>query len=369
MHAIEYAAEPHDTFDIFNDRYFGQGDSSSSTAGQLASSFPLWLDLPKEIRLRIWTWHLRQRRFLRVLLEERSGLDQSSRTAGDGVSPTSSRCPGAWDQRSDADQHEWTAFFSKKLEVAQDELEGPEIEDHEDGPLRITFLDRPISPIEALLLVCRESHEAYISFYPIRLPALIRVAFRLSDRDGSNLKTRPIIAHLHPDLDTLNLQAVHAPDIIERNLLPLFLHTMIQHDASPVHKRFGTRNLCVDLVHLSSDYAFDTNEPKDTEIPGNVSTLPLEILSSVRLSISHLRNLYLRLVTPHLEPRVMSGFLSGSGSLPWYNTSMPILPAPSWGFTAIVEAVEGVDPRLTAPEGIADLHQVVSLQPAVLCPK
>lgn len=69
MPTIESTAEFLDTFEIFNHSYFAQECSSSGPADMTtASNLPLWLYLPKGLRLKIWTRHLRQRCFLRVLL-------------------------------------------------------------------------------------------------------------------------------------------------------------------------------------------------------------------------------------------------------------------------------------------------------------
>ncbi|KAJ4388906.1 hypothetical protein N0V93_006367 [Gnomoniopsis smithogilvyi] len=335
-----------DAFDIFNDRYYGQEYQSFVSTDKPAScNFPLWSNLPQEIRLQIWTLHFHKHRFLRVLLEEVTDLDPSpdvEARQGAGVPTSNSYCA----EGSDGDFDGWGAVFSEQL---QDMAETKKKE-----LLRITFLDNPMPSMSSLQLVCRESYKAYTSFYPIHLPAFVRASYKPGV--DSKYKTARIVARLHPDLDTLSLETPHAPQIIELNLLPLFLHTLVQCDSSPANIRFGIRNLCVDLAHLSSDHTFDSDEPDGRN--NNTTSLPPEISSSVRLAVSHLRNLYLRLVVQHLEPRVMSGPLSGSGARPWYNASMPIIPDPSWSFTSTVEAVNGIDPRLTLPEGAADLHQV-----------
>lgn len=335
MGTAEDLSASFDRFDIFNDRYFAQESSSSRLAGASSvSTFPLWLRLPKELRLKIWTCHLGQRRYLRVLLEEETNLSTS---------------PGI---EQEPEEHEQGSAVSSE----QLECEG---QGERETLLRVTFLDKPKAWMSVLQLVCRESYEAYMSFYSIRLPAVIRVSRHPGSWPGGgyDFENIRILAHIHPDLDILSIQASHAPEIIKWNLLPLFLHTLVQCDFSPAGVRFGIRNLCVDLVHLSGGYALDANDEDDED---DMNIPPSAILASVRLTVSHLRNLYLRLVTGHLEPRTTTGPLTGSGAQPWYNASMPIIPDPLWGWSGTVEAVEGVDPRLAQPEGVADLHQVVS---------
>jgi hypothetical protein len=311
--------------DIFNDQYFGPKDSTS-----YPTSFPFFQALPTELRLKIWTWHLHRHRFIRIQLEKNTDLEpddmsESSADYGNNV------------------EDDWNHMFPVHPEgiTDTDDIEHGTNGLHDapaaDSPLRITFLDAPNSPVPALPLVCRESYEVYTSFYRIRLPAHLRVPSR-----GI---TKSIVAYIHPDLDILSLQASNSRHITKSNILPFFLHTLLRYDSSPVDVRFGVRNLCIDLAHnLSAD-----QDPKP---------LPTNVLESVRVTVSHLRNLYFRFTTSHLEARLMSGPLVVPGSLSWYNASLPILPASQWNFPRMVDCVEGCDPRLVQPEGEADLRQV-----------
>lgn len=320
------------SFDIFNDRYFDQKPisfSHSSSGVPDCATFSRFLDLPKELRLEIWTCHLRHRRFLRVLLEETT-------TGTCGETAAAERSP--WHEDDSEDYEERVSPLSATPE--QPGVVGA-------GHIRITFLDASIASLPAVPLVCREAYQAYTSFYPIRLPSLVR-----APSDPSGCETRQTVAHLHPGNDIISVEAPHPPQIIERSLLPYFLHTLLQHDTSPASLRFGVRNLCLDLKQLGSD--------RDERDSGTATTLlPDDVLISARTTISHLRNLYLRLTTSHLEPRITSGPITTRGTLPWYNASMPILPPPSWkDFSSQVEPVDGGDTRLEAPEGVADLRQV-----------
>lgn len=332
--------------DIFNDRYFGQRLSSSTFA---PVAFPLFLALPKELRLKIWTWHLYRRRFLRVLLEETTAaqVNTPDRDTPDPVMGSSAH-------HDSSEQDEGNSVFSMAphRREGRNENTGSAPQDL-DPLLQITFFGMPLSPALALSLVCQESYEAYTSFYRVRLPSLARIP---SEDEQLGYKTVRIVAHLHPGLDILSLETLDPLKILAPSLLPAFLHTFLQYDSSPAHIRFGVRNLCVNLTRFGSDCHLSLNEYEHQQ--ESIAPLPPAILASVRLTVSHLRNLYLRLVLDRcLEPRVMSGPLDAM-SLPWYNASMPLLPASSWDFPGTVEPVEGGDPRLIQPEGAADLRQV-----------
>lgn len=304
-------------FDIFNDRYFNQRLTGSGASG--FDTFTRFLCLPRELRVEIWTLGLRHRRFLRVLLEEIT-CDETPTAEG-----------SSWYDDGGEDEGEWGALFAPTLE--QRGARKAEL-------VRITFLDASIAS-PALQLVCREAYEAYTSFYRIRLPSLVRVP------SGPDFEMRRTVAHLHPDYDIISFEAQQIT-----KLLPLFLHTLLQYDFSPAHLRFGIRNLCLDLKSLG----YSSDNSRDSEL---ATIHPPNILVSVRTAVSHLNSLYLRLTTPHLEPRVTTGPLTGSGAQPWYNASMPVLPPSSWkDFSSQIEPVEGGDPRLEVPEGIADLCQV-----------
>ncbi|KAK7703361.1 hypothetical protein SLS64_009028 [Diaporthe eres] len=327
--------------DIFNSRYFDRQSSPASGAGM---EFPLFAQLPRELRLQIWAWHLPRRRFLRVLLEESGGAQQG------GSEPE----PEVF-QPDDDD--EWASIFA----AGPSETEaGTETETETEiwpsvgstAPLlRVTFLGAPSPVMPALRLVCREARDAHNSVYRIRLPSLARIPWGVGTRDCT---TTRIVAHLNSELDILSLQTPSSSEIVALNLLPLFLHHLLQHDFSPSPLRFGVRHLCVDLRHLGSDY----RDSGDKARPDGPAPLAPDVLASVRLAVSHLRGLYLRLTTSHLEPRVMSGPFANTRSLPWYNASVPVLPGASWGFPGEVGPVPGGDPRLADPEGAADLRQV-----------
>lgn len=325
--------------DIFNSRYFGR---QSSPAPGADTKFPLFARLPRELRLQIWAWHLPRRRFLRILLEEGVGAQH------DGPDPE----PEALHSE---DHDEWASLFAAEPSETETETgtetwppAGPTA-----LPLRVTFLRAPSPAMPALRLVCREARDAHNSVYRIRLPALARIPWG----DGARgYKTTRVVAHLNPELDILSLQTPSPSEIATLNLLPLFLHHLLQHDFSPGPLRFGARHLCVDLRHLGSDYRDGADEATH-ESP---SPLAPHVLASVRLAVSHLRGLYLRLTTSHLEPRIMSGPFANTRSLPWYNASVPLLPVASWGYPGGVEPVRGGgDPRLAHPEGAADLRQVL----------
>lgn len=331
-------------FDTFNSRYFGQRHSSSTLA---PAAFSFFLDLPKELRLKIWTCHLRRHRFLRVLLEENTA-PQVSTSAGNYDPQGPEMGSSTYYDPDDSEEDEWSALFSAEPQQPEGINETSKTTRENPDPfLHITFLGAPTSPMPALPLVCRESYNVYRSFYRVLLPSLARVP---SEYREVGYKTVRIIAHLNPDLDTLSLETP------ELKVLPFFLHTFLQCDSSPAPVRFGVRNLCVDLTRLGSDYHSSSPD-------GPPDGPPDDVLASVRITVPHLRNLYLRLMTTSdLEPRVMSGPLMVPGSLPWYNASVPVLPAPSWDFPGTVELVDGDgdggDPRLTRPEGAADLRQV-----------
>ncbi|KAG8158178.1 hypothetical protein KVR01_011939 [Diaporthe batatas] len=325
--------------DIFNSRYLSRQSQSAPSPGA-DLEFPLFTQLPRELRLQIWTWHLvPRRRFLRVLLEEGEGAQHS--LSGSGSEP------GVVHRESEfGDDDEWTSsmFAGGPSEAETWPSAGPM------APLvRVTFLSAPPPEMPALRLVCREARDAHSSAYRIRLPALARIPRGNGTRDYT---TTPIVALLNPELDILSLHTPNPRDIATLNLLPFFLHHLLQHDSSPEQLRFGARHICVDLKHLGSDHLDGRRE--DSPAP-----LPPSILASARLAVSHLRGLYLRLTTAsHLEPRVTSGPFNNTRALTWYNASVPVLPAASWGFPGPVEPVPGGDPRLACPEGAADLRQV-----------
>lgn len=340
---------------IFNSQYFGR---QSSPAAQADVGFPLFAQLPRELRLQIWSWHLPRRRFLRVLLEEGVGVQHG------GSEPEPEPETEDLHPESLSDDDEWASLFAASPEKPDTEVmrepTGPSETDTwtwpSPGPtaplLRVTFLGAPSPEMPALLLVCREARDAHNSVYRIRLPALARIPYGVGAR---GYKTTRIVAHLNPELDILSLQTLNPLQIVTLSLLPYFLHHVLQHDFSPGPLRFGIRHLCVDLRRLGSDYT----DGADGSRHESLTPLAPNILASVRLSVSHLRGLYLRLTTAgHLEPRVMSGPFANTRSLPWYNASVPVLPGVSWGFPGAVEPVRGGDPRLAHPEGAADLRQV-----------
>lgn len=320
--------------DIFNSRYFRRQSSPAPGANM---EFPLFAQLPRELRLQIWAWHLPRRRFLRILLEEGVGAQHG----GSELEP----------EVLHLDDDEWASIFAA----------GPSDTETETWPsagptaplLRVTFLGAPSPAMSALRLVCREARDAHNSVYRIQLPALARIPWGVGARGYT---TTRIVAHLNPELDILSIQTPSPPEIATLNLLPFFLHHLLQHDFSPSPLRFGVRHLCVDLRHLSSDYRDGADEARHDEGP---APLPPHVLASVRLTMSHLRGLYLRLTTAsHLEPRVMSGPFGNTRSYPWYNASVPVLPCASWEFPGAVEPVRSGDPRLAHPVGATDLRQV-----------
>lgn len=331
--------------DIFNSRYFGRQFSPAPGA---ELEFPLFAQLPRELRLQIWTWHLPRRRFLRVLLEEGVGAQHGAselEPEPEVLHPESASEQGTGPCHELGGDDEWASIFAA----------GPSSTETlpSAGPtaplLRVTFLGAPSPVMPALRLVCREARDAYDSVYRIRLPALARI------QNGGGHTTTRIVAHLNPELDILSLQTPTPSQIATLNLLPFFLHHVLQHDFSPDPLRFGVRHLCVDLRHLGSEYRDGADEASH----GSHAPLAPNVLASVRLTVPHLRCLYMRLTTAsHLEPRVMSGPFANSRALPWYNASVPVLPGTSWGFPAVVEPVRGGDPRLAHPEGAADLRQV-----------
>lgn len=348
--------------DIFNSRYFGREPSPAPGADM---EFPLFAKLPRELRLQIWTWHLPRRRFLRVLLEE------SAEPEPEVLPPYPASQPGGGPCHELGDDDEWAPFFAAGPEDPDVEVTGdaagpseteiwPESIGPTAPPLRVTFLGAPVPAMPALRLVCREAHDAHNSVYRIRLPALARIPYGDGSRDYT---TARIVAHLNPELDILSLQMQGPAEAATRNLLPLFLHHVLQHDFSPVPQRFGARHLCVDLRHLGSDH-HDDDGADGAGHDGGPAPLAPHVLASVRLTVAHLRGLYLRLtIASNLQPRVMSGPLGNTGAVPWYNASVPLLPGISWGFRGAVEPVRedgggGGDPRLAEPEGKADLRQV-----------
>lgn len=332
-------AESDLTADVFNSRYFAR---QSSPALDADAKFPLFAQLPRELRLQIWAWHLRRRRFLRILLEEGVGAQQG------GSEPEPEILHAG-------DDDEWASIFAAGPSETETETETRICSSASPTAplLRVTFLGAPVPAMPALRLVSREARDAHNSVYRIRLPALARIPWGVGTRDCT---TTRIVAHLNPELDILSLQTPSSSDIVALNLLPLFLHHLHQHDFSPSPLRFGVRHLCVDLRHLGGDYRDSGDEAR----PDGPSQLAPDILASVRLAVLNLRGLYLRLTTAsHLEPRVMSGPFANTRSLPWYNASVPVLPGASWGFPCEVEPVRGGgDPRLADPEGAADLRQV-----------
>ncbi|KAJ0123909.1 hypothetical protein J7T55_012381 [Diaporthe amygdali] len=346
--------------DIFNSRYFGRQSSPAPGADR---EFPLFAQLPRELRLQIWAWHLPRRRFLRILLEE--GVEaqhDGSEPEPEALYLESSSHSGSGPCHKLGDGDEWASIFAEgpgkpDMEVMREPGGPSETETlPSSGPtaplLRVTFLGAPSPAMPALRLVCREARDAHNSVYSIQLPVLARIPWGNGARDYT---TTRIVAHLNPELDILSLQTPNPIEIATLNLLPFFLHHLLQHDLSPSPLRFGVRHLCVDLRHLGSDYHHGADEAR---LEGPAPLAP-HVLASVRLAVSHLRGLYLRLTTAsHLEPRVMSGPFASTRSLPWYNASVPVLPGVSWGFLGTVEPVPGGDPRLAHPEGAADLRQV-----------
>lgn len=319
--------------DIFNSRYFGR-QSSPAPAPGADLGFPRFAQLPRELRLQIWTYHLNSPcRFLRVLLEEGVGAQHGgSEPEPEVLHPESGF----------GDDDEWASIFT----AGQSESEtsppaGP------TAPLvRVTFLGAPTPAMTALRLACREALDAHNSVYRIRLPALARIPW---GNGACGYTTARGVAHLNPELDILSLQTPSPHEIASLNLLPFFLHHLLQHDFSAEPMRFGVRHLCVDPRHLGSDYVKPRHD--------GLAALAPQVLASARLTVPHLCSLYLRLTTSsHLEPRVTSGPFTRA--LPWYNASVPVLPATSWGFPGPVEPVPGGDPRLAHPEGAADLRQV-----------
>lgn len=356
-------AQPHTPADdIFNSRYF---DRQSSPAPGADVEFPLFAQLPRELRLQIWTWHLPRRRFLRFLLEEIAEPEPEV------LPPYPASQPGTGPCHELGDDDEWAPFFAAgpenpDTEVAREAAEPSEAEIWPESvsptapPLRVTFLGAPTPAMPALRLACREALDAHNSVYRIRLPALARIPYGDGSRDHT---TARIVAHLNPELDILSLQVRSPAGTATRSLLPLFLHHVLQHDFSPGPLRLGARHLCVDLRHLGSDYHDNDGAGGAGHDGGPPASLAPHVLASVRLTVSHLRSLYLRLTTAgHREPRVMSGPLVNARSVPWYNASVPVLPSTSWGFSGAVEPVRGDasggDPRLGGPEGAADLRQV-----------
>lgn len=323
--------------DIFNNRFFGRQCSPAPGADV---EFTRFAHLPRELRLQIWAWHLPRRRFLRVLLEEQQG----------GSEPEPEALPsqlGSGPSHDLGDDDEWASLLAAR----PSETEKWPSASPAAPPLRVTFLGAPSPAMPALRLVCREARDAHNSVYRIRLPALARIPFG----DGARgYRTARIVAHLNPELDILSLHAQDPPEIATLNLLPLFLHHLLQHDFSPGPLRLGVRHLCLDLRHLGSDYDQGAGDARQNETPAQLAP---HVLASVHLIVSNLRSLYLRLTTSHPEPRVMSG-LANMRSAPWYNSSVPVLPAAPWGFSGHVEPARGGDPRLARPEGLADLRQV-----------
>ncbi|KAK2601382.1 hypothetical protein N8I77_010837 [Diaporthe amygdali] len=346
--------------DIFNSRYFGRQSSPAPGANM---EFPRFAHLPRELRLQIWAWHLPRRRFLRILLEEGVEAQHGEpEPEPEVLYPESASQSGSGLCHKLGDADEWASIFAAvpgkpDMEVMREPGGPSETETWpSSGPtaplLRVTFLGAPSPAMPALRLVCREARDAHNSVYPIQLPALARIPWGDGARDYT---TTRIVAHLNPEFDIFSLQMPSPPEIVTLNLLPYFLHHLLQHDFSPSPLRFGVRHLCLDLRHLSSDYRDGADEARH-EGP---APLAPHVLASVSLAVSHLRGLYLRLTTAsHLEPRVMSGPFANTRSLPWYNASVPVLPGVSWGFPATVEPVPGGDPRLAHPEGAADLRQV-----------
>lgn len=316
--------------DIFNSRYFGE---QSSPAPSTDLKFLLFAQLPRELRHQIWTYHLPRRRFLRVLVEEGVGAQHGG--------PNSE--PGELD-----DDDEWAFIFTS----GPSETETNPSADPAASLLRVTFLGDPSPEMLALRLVCREARHAHNSVYRIRLPALARIPWGIG---AHGYTTTRIMAYLNPELDILSLQTPDPPKIVTLNLLPFFLHHLLQRDFSPGPLRFGVRHLCVELRHLGRDYSSSEDDEADHEGP---APLAPDVLASVRLAVSNLRSLYLRLTTRHQEPRVMSGPFANMRSAPWYNASFPVLPVASWGFPAQVEPVQGGDPRLAHPDAAADLRQL-----------
>lgn len=316
--------------DIFNSRYFGRQPSPAPGADP---RFHLFTRLPHELRLQIWTCHLSRRRFIRVLVEE-------DVNAQHGVPESEPDVLG--------DNDEWASIFAAgPSETETSPSAGPTA-----APLRVTFLGAPSPVMPALRLVCREARDAHNSVYRIRLPALARIPYGEGARWE---KTTRIMAYLNPELDIFSLQTPDPPQIATLNLLPFFLHHLLLHDFSPGPLRLGVRHLCVDLRYLGSDYSYSEDDEAGREGP---APLAHDVLASVRLSVSHLRSLYLRLTTRHQEPRIMSGPFANMRSAPWYNASVPILPVAPWGSPAQVEPVQGGDPRLAHPDAAADLRQL-----------
>lgn len=293
------------TLDIFNDRHFAHKHSLTASS----ASFSCWQDLPKEIRLKIWASHLSESRLLRIEISEPQALGRQD-------------------------------------EIIDREGQRQELE------VLLTFRDDPTTNGSALQYVCRESYEAYKKHYRIRFPAFLTTYNRSTRR----LDARRIVAHLHPELDILSLYLESYREAWSRKVfkyLPLALHTLIQHDTSPPGRRFGPRSLCVDLSWQPTT---------DPDI--NFSDLSPEVLSSSRLCLLNLRNLYFRHLTPRNPDRIpTTPFPTPQRSRTWYNASLPILSCDSWDFSPVVESVQALygdpDPRLRQPDAAADLRKVV----------
>lgn len=341
--------KPIHPLNIFNGRYLNQRLNSTSLrsgSNPACPTFSRFRDLPNELRINIWTWHLQYQRFLRVQLE-----DIGTKACSDN-------------QTGELALHNDHIYKDSKDTLSS----SARLENHNSAcpeALSITFLDDSIGSVPDLPLVCHEAYEVYKSFYRIRLPCFARVPRQMRSGSGSKshaesgFETRRVVAYLHPDYDIISLETLNPPEVITSKLLPFFLHTLLMHDSSPVRLRFGVRNLCLDLKQLgaSRNAVDDEDDDGDRDLI-STAMLPAEVLISVRATILHLRNLYLRLTTKHQEPRVTTGPLIGSGALPWYNASMPVLPLPSWqGFSSQLQLV-GRDIRLQEPEDMADLRQV-----------
>lgn len=338
--------------DIFNTRYFGPQPLASPAPGA-DLGFPQFARLPRELRLQIWTWHLRRRRFLRVFLDEGSqhGDDSEYESGAD-------------------DDDEWGPVFAAGHETG--DTSSPAASPTAPPPLRVTFIGDASPAMPALRTTCHEAREAHNSVYRIRFPALTRI------HRGYDYKTSRTAAYLSPELDILSVHALCPPEIVTRNLLPLFLHHLVRHDSSPDPLRSGARHLALDLRGLHPDReraAAAAGGPYGSGPGGGrpAPELAPDVLASARLTFSNLRGLYLRVTDSLIPSRVVSGPLAGTRSFPWFNASLPLLPASSWAGCfpgAVVEPVVsgpggaggggggGGDPRLACPEGAHDLRQV-----------
>jgi hypothetical protein len=174
----------------------------------------------------------------------------------------------------------------------------------------------------ALSRVCHEAAETSREFYRVHLPCYLNTSKEQRKTKG--------LALLNPEWDILD---IHLQSFDNINTLKFihFLHDLRSRDP----RNQGALNLS---LHI-----------RQAKVLADLNLLSLSTiaLDSYKHIIASLHRLFWR-STPLLEGRIMSGFLSHTRTIPWYNVSMPLMAN-----SASIEFI-GPDPRVFQP----DMHQV-----------